>query len=110
MSTLAATPPPPPSTRLLHFPAGTFDQAALTRATGTDNGVRHFVDLRENAILALNASKLPPGIRCVFGLIWITQEGDDRDRVLHAGQVWRPATNGKAVVTAMTNARVEMVS
>jgi len=110
MSTLAATPPPPPSTRLLRFPAGTFDQTPLTRATGTDNGVRHFVELRENAILSLNAAKLPPGIRCIDGLIWITQEGDDRDRVLHAGQVWRPSTQGKVVVTAMCDARMEMVS
>lgn len=109
MSTFAALPPPPPSTRLLRFPAGTFDQAALTRATGTDNGVRHFVELRENAILALNASRIPPGIRCINGLIWITQEGDDRDRVLHNGQVWRAATTGKVVITAMSDARVEMI-
>lgn len=107
MSTLTAVPPPPPSSRLTRFPAGTF--IAAPRA-GTDTGVRHFVELRENAILALNAEKLPPALRCVQGLIWITQEGDTRDRVLHVGQVWYPAIRGKVVVTAMSDARVEMVS
>lgn len=110
MSTLAAVPPPPPSTRLLRFPAGTFTSAAQSRAAGTDTGVRHFVELRENAILALNACKLPPAIRCVNGLVWITQEGDIRDRVLHAGNVWHPSAHGKVTVTAMSPARVEMVS
>lgn len=110
MSTLTVVPPPPPSSRITRLPAGSFlTSAALPRA-GTDTGVRHFVELRENAILALNAGKLPRALRCTQGLVWITQESDTRDRVLHAGNTWHPATHGKITVTAMSDARVEMIS
>jgi len=110
MTTLTVVPPPPPSSRLTRFPAGTFLTSAAIPRAGTDTGVRHFVDLRENAILALNSEKRPPALRCAKGLVWITQEGDTRDRVLHAGNTWHPAANGKVTVTAMSDARVEMIS
>jgi hypothetical protein len=108
MSTLTVVPPPPPSSRLTRLPAGSFLTSAAIPRAGTDTGVRHFVELRENAILALNAGKLPRALRCATGLVWITQESDSRDRVLHPGSTWRPATLGK--ITAMSDARVEMIS
>lgn len=40
-------------------------------------------------------------ITCVRGLLWITQEGDPTDYVLHRGESFRPQTRGTVLVEGM---------
>lgn len=47
-------------------------------------------------------------IRCVAGLIWITQEGDPRDHVLAAGQSFMSDRSGKIVVQAMDDSTIRV--
>jgi hypothetical protein len=47
-------------------------------------------------------------IRCVSGNLWITQTGDARDTVLHAGEMFTPAIKGRVVVQALTDARISI--
>jgi hypothetical protein len=40
-------------------------------------------------------------IQCERGVVWITQEGDGRDILLHAGQSYLSRRSGKLVATAL---------
>ena len=43
-------------------------------------------------------------IRCTSGTLWVTQEGDPRDHVLHIGDELRIAMPGPIVIQAFTPA------
>ena len=47
-------------------------------------------------------------IECVSGELWVTQAGDGRDVVLHAGQVHLPNRRGRVVVQGMSASRVRV--
>lgn len=59
------------------------------------------------AMMVLDA---PPGtaVRCHEGNLWVTQEGDPRDRVLSAGEQFVPRCRGKVVVQSFAGAVVEL--
>ncbi|WP_009963843.1 DUF2917 domain-containing protein [Verrucomicrobium spinosum] len=40
-------------------------------------------------------------ITCVRGVLWITQEGDPTDYVLHQGETFRPQTRGSVLVEGL---------
>ena len=64
-------------------------------------------EIRELAHRALWV--LPAGahdVRALHGGLWITQDGDPRDIVLEAGQSVQTATRGRAVVYALSAARI----
>lgn len=43
-------------------------------------------------------------IRCLEGILWITQEGDFRDYILKAGDSFRTNRKGKVVLQALNHA------
>ena len=45
-------------------------------------------------------------LRCVDGLIWVTQEGNAADTILSAGDRFVPAPHGRIVVQALSVAVV----
>jgi hypothetical protein len=45
-------------------------------------------------------------IDCREGVVWITQEGDRRDIVLHAEQQYRTEKRGLVIVQAVGDARI----
>lgn len=49
-------------------------------------------------------------IICVRGLLWITQEGDPTDYVLHRGQSFVPQTAGLVLVEGMHASLIRLVS
>lgn len=42
-------------------------------------------------------------IRCLEGMLWITQEGDVRDYILKAGDSFRTDRKGKVVLQALNH-------
>jgi hypothetical protein len=49
-------------------------------------------------------------IRCLQGRLWVTQEGDWRDHLLRAGEVFLAAKAGRILISALDDARVQVAS
>lgn len=65
----------------------------------------HHVDLREGQAWS---ARTPEGsrLRLLWGRVWLTQEGDARDRILAPGEVFRPDRAGRVAVQAFRDARL----
>jgi hypothetical protein len=74
---------------------------------GTDTGVRHFLELRKDAVLSLRGCRVPRALRCIAGRVWITQSGDSRDHLLHPGRLMHPLKSAHVVITALEDATIE---
>jgi hypothetical protein len=48
----------------------------------------------------------PLAVRCLEGMVWITQEGDSRDHLLSAGQELRLEGLGRVVAEALKASRI----
>jgi len=71
----------------------------------TSAGPRRIV-LSENSFWSAYGRSREIEIDCREGEVWITQEGDSRDVILHAGQQFRSEGRGLLVVQAMTGASI----
>ncbi len=47
-------------------------------------------------------------ILCLQGAIWITQDGDLRDHVIEAGEMFLISQPGKVIVQALADARLQI--
>ena len=47
-------------------------------------------------------------IRCQAGCCWVTQTGDQRDLLLHAGGVFQVTRNGQLLISAMQDCRLTL--
>lgn len=45
-------------------------------------------------------------VRCESGVVWVTQEGDERDVVIHAGEEFVSAPEGRIAVQALEETQV----
>lgn len=60
------------------------------------------VNLSQNAQKSL-VIRRGAEIRCLEGMLWITQEGDFRDYILRAGDSFRTDRKGKVVLQALNH-------
>lgn len=68
---------------------------------------RETVDLQRCGILRLRDAASVV-IECRRGCLWITQEGDERDIVLHAGERMRLTHDGLTLVEALESATLAL--
>lgn len=47
-------------------------------------------------------------VRVCAGTVWLTQDGDPRDTILHVGQRFDVETNADVLVTAIDDARISL--
>ncbi len=47
-------------------------------------------------------------VKCIEGVVWVTQTGDGSDHILQAGDAFLVAGSGKTVVEAIHPARVQV--
>lgn len=66
----------------------------------------HEVTLTENSFWSVYGRPDEIEIECNEGMVWITQEGDHRDIILHSGQRYRNETRGLTVVQALAGAKI----
>jgi hypothetical protein len=64
------------------------------------------VTLTENSYWSAYCRPDEIQIECQEGGAWITQEGDSRDIILHAGQRYRIEKRGLVIVQAIGRARI----
>ncbi len=49
-------------------------------------------------------------IRCISGLLWITQQGDGIDRILKAGDIYQSRISNNILVEGLDDSRLEVSS
>jgi hypothetical protein len=67
------------------------------------------ITLQGAEVMTLDDS-LNATISCVAGSLWVTQDGDPRDVILHAGQKYQVDRASRVVVYANTQATLEVAS
>jgi len=65
--------------------------------------------LEKNELLDLGRLVRGVGIYCREGCCWVTVEGDSRDHILQSGENHTIRQSGRVVVTALTQARLQLV-
>ena len=81
---------------------GGLSRRASERGEREADGTRW--ELREGAVIGVDG---PASLVCARGVVWVTQDGDERDHVLRAGEGWVPdGAGGRVVVQALTGAVV----
>lgn len=65
--------------------------------------------LPKNGVYRLEGDRSYRMVRCLQGVLWITQEGDWRDRVLQVGEVYRTRLPGFVLVQALDPSRMEVI-
>ena len=64
--------------------------------------------LAKDGLCRVNGARSNRAVRCLQGLLWITQEGDGRDRFLTAGEAYRTSLPGFVLVQALDESRIEV--
>jgi len=64
------------------------------------------ITLTENSFWSAHCRSNEIQIECQEGAVWITQEGDYRDIILHAGQRYGIEKRGRVIVQAIAGARI----
>ncbi len=59
-----------------------------------------FKALKKDGVLA-QKSRYPQRIRCHVGTLWVTQDGDPRDVILEAGQLFVTDRMGEVLISAL---------
>jgi len=62
--------------------------------------------LQQGEMLVLEGARKGKQVNCTQGLLWVTQAGDQRDHLLHAGDRFTSRLPGEIVVTAWTASRL----
>jgi len=66
--------------------------------------------LDSNELLDLGDNLQQVSVYCQAGCCWLTQAGDSRDHILHAGQSHRISMRGKVMVTATAATRLQLIA
>lgn len=64
--------------------------------------------LAPDRVLAVEPSRHGLVVRCLRGVVWVTQAGDAADHVLAAGESWRAARAGRVGIQALSAADVAL--
>lgn len=66
--------------------------------------------LHKNGLYRVDGNRSCRVVHCLQGVLWITQEGDWRDRILTAGEEYRTRLPGFVLVQALDDSRIEVSS
>ncbi len=67
-----------------------------------------FQDIHKNKILIVKADRTGNEIACLGGTVWLTQEGDGRDRILTPGDIFQSRIQKDIVIEGMDHSRIRI--
>lgn len=67
------------------------------------------LQLEKNELLDLGDDLRTVSVHCQAGCCWLTQAGDSRDHILHAGQSHTLSRRGKVLVMATAPTRLQLI-
>ena len=74
----------------------------------THNTKNNTIDIDKNKTLKQTAGRSGKEIRCLGGIIWITQTGDGIDRILSSGDIYQTRISGDIVIQALDAATIRI--
>ncbi|TAN44212.1 MAG: DUF2917 domain-containing protein [Nitrospirae bacterium] len=66
------------------------------------------ISLNADSLARLEKSRGCAVVECTEGVLWVTQQKDFADYLLHKGERLRINTHGLVMITALTDAKVEV--
>ena len=78
------------------------------RITKQSNGTCLGTDLKKGSVLRVKGNRSGQTIRCLNGRVWITQQGDDKDRVLNNGEMYLSNLSSFVLISALDDAEVKV--
>ena len=70
------------------------------------DGTSLLKDLKKGSVLRVPGSRAGQSIRCLNGMIWVTQQGDNRDRFLSGGEMYLSNLPRVVVIQALKDAKI----
>ena len=65
-------------------------------------------DLKKGSVLRVSGKRAGQSIRCLNGMVWVTQPGDNRDRFLNGGQMYLSNLPQIVVIQALKDAKIKI--
>lgn len=78
------------------------------RSTNQKNGTCLGTDLKKGSLLRVKGNRSGQTIRCLNGRVWITQQGDNKDRVLNGGEMYLSNLSSFVLIGALDDAEVKI--
>ena len=70
----------------------------------------HVRDLIKGSVLRVSGKRAGQSIRCLNGMVWLTQQGDNRDRLLNDGETYLSNLPRTIIIQALNDARIKVCS
>jgi hypothetical protein len=78
------------------------------RRAGQANGACLGKDLKKGNVLRVKGNRSGQTVRCLNGMIWITQQGDNEDRILNSGEMFLSNLPSFILIGALKDAEVKI--
>ena len=76
------------------------------RSTNKSNGTCRAKELKKGSVLRVKGNRFGQAIRCLDGMVWITQQGDSQDRFLNGGELYLSNLPSFILVSALNDSQV----
>ena len=63
-------------------------------------------NLKKGCVLRVHGNRTGQSIRCLDGMVWVTQQGDDRDRFLNRGEMYLSNLPRIVLIQALKDAKI----
>jgi len=73
-------------------------------------GISLVKDLKKGSVIRISGNRVGQSICCLNGMIWVTQQGDDRDRILNGGEMYLSNLRSIIVIVALIDAKIKICS
>ena len=71
-------------------------------------GTSFVKDLKQGSVLRVSGSRAGQSIRCLNGMVWVTQQGDNRDRFLDGGEIYLSNLPRIVLIQALKDAKIQI--
>lgn len=78
------------------------------KGSNTSEGTSLVKDLKKGRILRVSGNRAGQSIRCLQGMVWVTQQGDNRDRLLNGGDMYLSNLPRIVVIQALKDAKIKI--
>ena len=78
------------------------------RNSNKSDGTSFVKELKKGSVLRVAGSRSGQSISCLNGTIWLTQQGDDRDRFLDCCENYHSHLPNVVLIQALDDARVKI--
>ena len=71
-------------------------------------GTAFVKDLKKGSVLRVPGNRASQSISCLKGMVWVTQDGDNRDRIVNRGDMYLSNLPHILVIYALKDAKIKI--